>query len=253
MTPRSQIHYLPAQAGLDEAALHYKHRGHTKIPVYEGSRDSVVGIFYVRDLLAPAAAEGRGETEPGQVSGLMREAYFVPETKSVADLFYTFRKRKLSLAVTVDEYGGVTGLVTMEDLLECIFGDILSRSELLEQSAMPVEPLGAGGYRIDAAMPLHQFNRMTGAGLESHQAESLGGLLLNAFGELPREGESIVVGGFVFEVVSVARQRISKLEVKPASALTSPEGEAAASPRPGLEKAGPKPEGDQSFRAPTGD
>ncbi len=253
MTPRSQINYLPAHAGLDEAALHYKHRGHTKVPVYEGGRDSVVGIFYVRDLLGPAVAEGSSESEPSQVSDLMREAYFVPETKSVADLFYTFRKRKLSLAVTVDEYGGVTGLVTMEDLLECIFGDILSRSELLQQSTMPVERLEAGGYRIDAAMPLHQFNQMIGADLDSDQAESLGGLLLDAFGELPQEGQSIVVGGFVFEVISVARQRISKLEVKPASTLTSPEGQVAAPPPDLQEPPGPESEGGRGHRAPVGD
>ncbi len=253
MTPRSQIHYLPAQAGLDEAALHYKHRGHTKVPVYEGGRDSVVGIFYVRDLLGPAVAEGSSEPKPSRVSDLMREAYFVPETKSVADLFYTFRKRKLSLAVTVDEYGGVTGLVTMEDLLECIFGDILSRSELLQQSAMPVERLDAGGYRIDAAMPLHQFNQMIGADLDSDQAESLGGMLLNAFGELPQEGQSIVVGDFVFEVISVARQRISKLEVKPASALTSLEGEVAAALPPDVQEPGPESEGDRGYKAPAGD
>ncbi len=253
MTPRSQIHYLPAQAGLDEAALHYKHRGHTKVPVYEGGRDSVVGIFYVRDLLGPAVAEGSSEPKPSRVSDLMREAYFVPETKSVADLFYTFRKRKLSLAVTVDEYGGVTGLVTMEDLLECIFGDILSRSELLQQSAMPVERLDAGGYRIDAAMPLHQFNQMIGADLDSDQAESLGGMLLNAFGELPQEGQSIVVGDFVFEVISVARQRISKLEVKPASALTSLEGEVAAALPPDVQEPGPESEGDRGYKTPAGD
>ena len=253
MTPRSQIHFLPSHAGFDEAALHYKHRGHTKIPVYEGSRDSVVGIFYVRDLLNATAAEGSSEAEPGPVSDLMREAYFVPETKSVADLFYTFRKRKLSLAVTVDEYGGVTGLVTMEDLLECIFGDILSRSELMQHSAMPVERLGADGYRIDAAMPLHQFNRMTGADLDSDQAESLGGLLLNAFGELPREGQSIVVGNFVFEVTSVARQRISKLEVRPASALTTSDGEGAGPTPPSPAGADPDLGSGKTLETPTGD
>ncbi|NNG02941.1 MAG: HlyC/CorC family transporter [Inquilinus sp.] len=231
MTPRSQILYLPAQTSLDDAILHYQRTGHTKVPVYKGSRDSVVGVFYIRDLLRPAFLEEPSKSSSSTVADLMRETYFVPETKSVADLFYTFRKRKLSLAVAVDEYGGVTGLITMEDLLECIFGDIVSRSELLQQQSMPIEKLDVDTYRIDAATPLHLFNKTTGADLDLGQAESVGGLLLNAFGELPREGQDIVVGGYVFEVVSVAGQRISKLEVKPVAALKNLPSEAGAPPQ----------------------
>ncbi len=253
MTPRSQILHLPAQAGLEDAILHYQRTGHTKLPVCEGSRDSVVGVFYVRDLLGAELEDRSPEARPATVSDLMREAYFVPETKSVADLFYTFRKRKLSLAVTVDEYGGVTGLVTMEDLLECIFGDILSRSELLQQRSMPIERLADDSYRIDAATPLHQFNSVTGARLDSDQADSVGGLLLNAFGELPGEGQSIVVGEHVFEVLSVDRQRISKLEVRPVSDLAASQYGTPRGPDEEAGDTGPDRDDDRRPRALTGD
>lgn len=253
MTPRSQILHLPAQAGLEDAILHYQRTGHTKLPVCEGSRDSVVGVFYVRDLLGAELEYRSPEARPATVSELMREAYFVPETKSVADLFYTFRKRKLSLAVTVDEYGGVTGLVTMEDLLECIFGDILSRSELLQQRSMPIERLADDSYRIDAATPLHQFNTATGARLDSDQADSVGGLLLNAFGELPGEGQSIVVGDHVFEVLSVDRQRISRLKVRPVSDLAASQDGTPRGPDDEAGGTGPDRDDDRRPRALTGD
>ena len=252
-TPRSQILHLPARTSLDEAMSYYQRTGHTKVPVCDGSRDFVVGVFYVRDLLGSGLADGLPDTGSRTVSDLMREAYFVPETKTVADLFFTFRKRKLSLAVTVDEYGGVTGLVTMEDLLECIFGDILSRSELLQQRSMPIEKLAEDSYRIDAATPLHQFNTLTGANLESDRAESVGGLLLNAFGELPSQGRSIVVGDHVFEVVSVARQRITKLKVKPVSALSTIGVEAVGVPSEEAGEPGQSSDGVQSGQAQTGD
>lgn len=253
MTPRSQIHFLPTDTSLDDAVLHYQRTGHTKVPVCKSGRDTVMGVFYVRDLLRPEFVEELSKTNPSTVADLMREAYFVPETKSVADLFFTFRKRKLSLAMTVDEYGGVTGLITIEDLLECIFGDILSRSELLQHQSMPIERLGAGTYRIDAATPLHRFNKTTGANLDLDQAESVGGLLLNAFGELPREGQTIVVGGFVFEVISVAGQRISGLEVKPASVLTTLPGDPADPPAQAGGNAGAVREDGQISGTPAGE
>ncbi|MDH3771386.1 MAG: hemolysin family protein, partial [Nitrospirota bacterium] len=131
MTPRSQILVLPSTATLEEAARHYHRTGHTKIPVHGDRREAVVGVLYARDLLQEEPGTEPADQGSRTVADVMRDAYFVPETKSVADLFYTFRKRKLSLALTIDEFGGVTGLATMEDLLECIFGEILSGSELM--------------------------------------------------------------------------------------------------------------------------
>lgn len=242
MTPRSQIDYLPATASPGEAADNYKRSGHTKVPVYKGGRDTVVGVLYARDLLDADIGSGAPTDDMATVSDVMRPAYFVPETKSVADLFYIFRKRKLSLALTVDEYGGITGLVTMENLLECIFGDILSRSELMRQGALNIVTLRENEYRVDGAMTVRQFNRWVGADLESETAETIGGLLLHAFSELPSEGRSIVVGGLEFTIVSVARQRIAEITVRPALAQDLLPGPAASLPGPST----PGPEDDPS-------
>jgi putative hemolysin len=216
MTPRSRIVSLPATTTVDEAALHYRRHGHTKVPVYSGSKDNVIGILYSRDLLEWGT--GHPSAGPGAVglSEIVREAYFTPDTKPVADLFYTLRKRKLSLALTIDEYGGVTGLVTMEDLLECIFGEILSRSELLLRRSMSLKRLASGAYQVDGATTIAQLNQFTGVSIDSEWAETVGGLLLHAFGELPAEGESVVIDGCRFSVVSMVERRIAEVTLEPA-------------------------------------
>ncbi len=218
MTPRSQIRSLPATATLEEAAQHYHRTGHTKIPVHGDGRESVIGVLYVRDLLQ--AEPDAGSTGQGfeTIADIVRDAYFVPETKSVADLFYTFRKRKLSLALTIDEFGGVTGLVTMEDALECIFGEILSGSELMRERALHMQDVGEQAIRIDGAMTIQHFNRLMDAHLQAKSAETIGGLLLNAFGELPPQGSRIVIDRYEFAVDALTDQRISGVTVKPVEA-----------------------------------
>ena len=220
MTPRSQMFFLRASATLAEAASAYLRSGHTKIPVYDGSKDQVVGVLYARDLLE-AGVTGASEAEAGRsVADLSRDAYFVPQSKSVADLFYTFRKRKLSLALTIDEHGGITGLVSMEDLLECIFGEIMSRSELLQQRRMRVEEIGEGAFRFDGSLSIDHVNRLLSTALQMRSADTIGGLLLEAVGELPAEGRDIVLEGYEFEVVSIVDRRIAEVIARPTAMLT---------------------------------
>ena len=214
MTPRSQIALLPAESSLEEAARHYRRTGHTKVPVYEKSRDRIVGVLYARDLLDDPNDQDPSGRPARTVADIAREAFIVPESKLVADLFYTFRKRKLSLAIIVDEYGGLTGLATMEDLLECIFGEILSPSEVLRERAVSLEKTGKHEHRIDGAMTIRQFNRLLGAKLRTDSVETIGGLLLHAFGEIPRETARIVVGDYEFEVESISSQRIAEVTVR---------------------------------------
>lgn len=230
MTPRSQIHALRSTATLEEAALFYHRTGHTKIPVYGDTGESVAGVLYARDLLREEFDTGSPALKSRTVADVVRDAFFVPETKSVADLFYTFRKRKLSLALTIDEYGGVTGLVTMEDLLECIFGEIMSRSELMRERALSMQEVGESAYRIDGAMTIQHFNRLMGSKLGSRSVETIGGLLLNAFGELPSQNSRIVVAGYEFAVDALADQKISKVTVRAVEA-SDELPDAAAAPR----------------------
>ncbi len=214
MTPRSRVSFLSAGSSLEAAARLYRSTGHTKVPVYGKDQDSIIGILYSRDLLS----EPLGQRQTKTVGDLVRKAFMVPESKLVADLFYTFRKRKISLAIVVDEYGGVTGLVTMEDLLECIFGEILSPSEVLHERSINTQKTGKNEQRIDAAMTIRQFNRLIGGKLKSNNAETIGGLLLDAFGEMPGEDSRIVVSGYEFEVLAIDGQRIAEVTIRPAPA-----------------------------------
>jgi putative hemolysin len=213
MTPRSQVFALPLSMPLGEMAVEIHRTRHTKIPVHGDDLDTIAGVLFARDLLRMDFANGSS----AQAEDLLRKAYFVPESRAVADLFHTFRKRKLSVALTVDEYGGVTGLVTMEDLLECIFGDIPSGSEVIKQQQVEFEELGGGHFRVDGSMTLEQFNELVGTDFDDEEVETIGGILLNEFGELPPEGTRIVIGGHAFTVMSLDSHRIDDITVEPVS------------------------------------
>lgn len=207
MTPRADIHFIPVETPLSEVLRLREELKHSRYPVYREHRDTVVGILHSRDLLGVDFEKLKGA--PDALQGLLREPSFFPESKPAVELFDTFRQRKLSFALTVDEYGGVTGLVTMEDLLECVFGEIRSPSDV--PHAEQIEALGDGRYALDAAISVVDFNQEFGAGLDSEQAETLGGILLNAFGELPQEGAAIELLGFRFSVAEVEANRITRV------------------------------------------
>ncbi len=159
MTPRSQIFFLPPTSPVRDACAelqpHPPHQGPglRRTPGQRRRASSTPGTCWAPDLGQNLQDDRRASSRD-----LLREPYFVPETKSVADLFHTFRKRKLSLALTVDEYGGVTGLVTMEDLLECIFGDIPSPSDTLQDEHRK-RPWSTDAPRSTAAMSIAQFSQ----------------------------------------------------------------------------------------------
>ena len=227
MTPRSDIFFLPLESGISEKVEELRRTRHTKVPIYREHRDNVLGILYARDLLG-ADLESLSQ-DPQKFVKLLREPYFVPESKPAAELFKTFRERRMSCALTVDEYGGVTGLVTMEDLLECIFGDIHSPSDISPHTY--IQELGENRYAVDGAMPVVDLNRRIGGNLDEEPAETVGGLLLNEYGELPSEGAVIVMGVYAFKVIEVEENRIKELllEIKkdparPARPATDPHG-----------------------------
>ena len=250
-TPRSQIFMLPVSMPLEEVAAELHRTRHTKVPVYEhGDKDTILGILFARDLLGLSLRDRAKGEDRETLIGLLRRAYFVPESRSADSLFFSFRQRRLSLALTVDEFGGVTGLVTMEDLLECIFGDIDSRSEQRRRELNGFEDLGDGRYRIHALMTIKQFNEVLGCNLEDDNAETVGGLLLERFGEVPEEGRTTKISGIEFTVVSVSGHRMGKIIVNTRGGESAQSSEAAVaepSPDDALESA---PRGDD---APTED
>ena len=230
MTPRSNISFLPADTPLPGVVQELHRTRHSKVPVYHEHRDTIVGILHARDLigldLEQAAKQRKG------LRTLVRKPYFVPESKPAAELFRTFRERKLSVALTVDEYGGVTGLVTMEDLLECIFGEIHSPSD--GKHPVFVQELGEGRYAVDGAISVAQFNEEMGTELSEERAETVGGLLLHEHGELPARGAVIEFAGLRFTVRDMEENRIQEVVVErlvdgePGMAESTKSGAAAA-------------------------
>ena len=208
MTPRSDIFFLAIDRPLHEIIAEVCKSRHTKIPIYQENRDNVCGILHSRDLLGIDV--NKFSKDPLRLQGLLRKPYFVPESKQAADLFRTFRERKLSIALTVDEYGGVTGLVTMEDLLECIFGEIHSPSDEVHQ--VSIKDLGEGRYAVEGSMPVAEFNQEMGSELSDEWGETIGGLLLHHYGELPPQGDKIEIDGFRFIVTEVEENRIKIVE-----------------------------------------
>ncbi len=210
MTPRSNVYFLSDDMAISEMVEEIKRTRHTKFPVYKESRDAIQGLLLARDLLA--ADMQMLEQNPAQLSELLREPYFVPETKPASDLFDTFRHRHLSVALAVDEYGGVTGLISMEDLLEVIFGDIPSASDTIPLTEVAVSHDGTRW--IDGAIPIEQFNQEFNAYIEEGEFETVGGRILHELGEIPNEGTTIILSGFSFTVTAVESNRLKTLEVK---------------------------------------
>ena len=171
----------------------------------EAQRDSVAGVLYARDLLGQNLKKLSKKRK--RLWRLLREPLFVSEFKSASDLFHTFRKHNQSLALAVDEYGGVTGLITMEDLLEVIFGEIPSPSES-HQAGVSFEKLPDGRLKVDAGMSLREFKRAFGQKLVAENAETIGGLILDRQGGLRAEGALISLGKLEFKVLEVKYNRI---------------------------------------------
>jgi CBS domain containing-hemolysin-like protein len=209
---------------------------HTKIPLYQENRDNVCGILHARDLLGIDIEKFSRNTR--RLQELLRKPYFVPESRLAADLFRTFRERKLSIALTVDEYGGVTGLVTMEDLLECIFGEIHSPSDEVHQ--VSIKDLGEGRYAVDGSMPIAEFNSEMDSDLSEEWGETIGGLLLHHYGELPPEGDKIEIDRFRFRVTEVEENRIKTVEFKEIPEEASPEEKPPDSSEDPIHKQGAK-------------
>ena len=224
MTPRADITFIALDDPLSKILSVLRETRQSRIPVYVEHRDNIIGILHVRDLLGIELDDL--EKDPGLFRKLLREPYFVPESKPALELFDTFRARKLSFALTVDEYGGITGLVTMEDLLECIFGDIPSPSDCTER--FEVKLLDDGRYLIDGSMPLDEFDEHFSAALDLQDVETIGGLVLHECGELPNEGCVVVIGGYRFTVLKVAQNRIVKLQLEPLPANVKSAGEDTA-------------------------
>ncbi|MCP4995352.1 MAG: HlyC/CorC family transporter, partial [Gammaproteobacteria bacterium] len=218
MTPRADITFISLDDPLPKILSIMQETRQSRIPVYREHRDTIVGILHVRDLLEVDLDEIKKDQE--HFTSLLRAPFFVPESKTALELFDTFRERKLSFAMTVDEYGGVTGLVTMEDLMECIFGDIHSPSDITEQ--FEAQQIEDGNYLLDGSMQLDDFDQKFGTQLQREGVETVGGLVLNTIGELPAEGDVVVIERFKYTISKISKNRIAQLQLESMPENTTP-------------------------------
>ncbi|MCM8611275.1 hemolysin family protein [Accumulibacter sp.] len=233
MRPRSDIQFLAADLPVSELLAQIRATRQSRYPVFKGHRDTILGILHTRDLLGVDLA--RLERDPQGLRKLLRQPHFFPESKPAVELFHTFRQRKLSFALIVDEYGGVTGLVTMEDLLECVFGEIASPSDSDVVPRHLMSDLADGRRLIDTSMPLDDFSQEFGVRIESEEVETLAGALLQAFGELPASGATIELCGLRFTVEDLEHNRITRVLVERLPVPSAPAVADAADPAAGSE------------------
>lgn len=206
MVPRVDMCFLKLDATYEEFMEIYKEEKFTRIPVYEETRDNVVGILNVKDLLL------YDKSQEFHVKDFLREAYFTYEFKNTSELMVEMRKNSISIAIVLDEYGSTAGLVTLEDLLEEIVGDI--RDEFDDAEAEEVQKLGQGEYLVEGACKLEDLNDMIGLGIESEDYDSIGGIVIDALQHLPSEGEEVTLdNGTRLVVEKVDKNRIEKVHI----------------------------------------
>jgi len=210
MTARADVTFVPVNASGVEILEIFHQSKQSRMPVFEGHRDNVVGILHARDLLGVDLGLLGSDRQP--LCGILREPYFVPESKSASEMFDSFRDRHKSFAIVVDEYGGVTGLITMLDLLEAIFGEIPTPSDEADEDW--VRKMSGDRFTLPGSTPIEDFNQRCGAGLDVEELRTLGGLVLHHFGELPLEGESIDIGPYRFSVHRIEANRIAEVTVQ---------------------------------------
>ena len=208
MVPRLDMVAIEASVSLYDAAAAIVEHGHSRLPVYVETIDEVLGILYVRDLLAAISNPHEGIS----VRTLTRPAFVVPETKRVDDLLEEFRHRRIQIAIVVDEYGGTEGLVTMEDVLEEIVGEI--EDEFSKDMQTDINWDEDGAAHVSAGMGTEEVQGMFGVNIESDDFDTVGGFVYHHLGRIPHVGDVVEKGGLHLEVVSVAGRRLRSLKIK---------------------------------------
>ena len=210
MTPRTDIACLPHGATIQEAAQSILEHGHSRIPVYKETRDNIIGIIYAKDLLTYLIDNTKSVSED-HVDVIMREPYFIPETKSSAELLQEFRARKNHIAIVVDEYGGTSGLITIEDLLEIIVGDIEDEYDAPREE--DVQKINDDEYIFHGRTYLEDINEI-GIAIESEEVDTIGGYLSLQAGHVPLVNERFEIAGWEFIVTEADTKQIHKISAQ---------------------------------------
>ncbi len=207
MIPRAQMDVLDINEPMDKLIPVVIETAHSRFPVIEKNKDDVIGILLAKDLLQYYANTGFHLRE------MLRPAVFIPESKRLNVLLKEFRVSRNHMAIVVDEYGGVSGLVTIEDVLEQIVGDIEDEYDFDETEDNIIQDKG-GRYRVKAVTEIEDFNEFFGTGFSNEEFDTIGGLVLNHFGHMPKRGEVVTFDGLRFEVLRADSRRVHTLLVE---------------------------------------
>ena len=208
MVPRIDVLALDIQNTLGEARATFVQAGHSRVPVYEDTVDNVVGLLYAKDLLSPQQDEDRIADH----RELLRLAYFVPESKKVDEVLAEMQSRSMHMAIVVDEYGGVAGVVTLEDIVEEIIGEI--RDEYDESEELPYSQMAEDEYVFQGRVDLDIFNEVMGTDIATDNADTIGGFIYGEIGDVPSGGEHIQLDDLTLIVEQVVGRRIAKVRAK---------------------------------------
>lgn len=207
MVPKVDMIAMESSSSLDDVVEVITAKACSRIPIYEESMDNIVGIIFAKDVLK------YWKTKDGlpDIKTLMNPPYFVPEGKKLIDLLKEFREKRTKMAIIIDEYGNVDGLVTMGDILEEIVGDIVGEDEQFHEDAIVKK--GDGIYSVDPKLPIDEFSDVFDVDIPEGSYDTVGGFITCQLERIPESGESLEYNGVVFEIASADKKRISKLIV----------------------------------------
>ena len=207
MIPRSQMDMIDVAESPEAFIPFVIETAHSRFPVYEDNKDNVIGVMLAKDLLRFYAGEDFNVRE------MLRPAVFIPESKRLNVLLKEFRANRNHIAIVVDEYGGVSGLVTIEDVLEQIVGEIDDEFDF-DETEDNILPDKTGRFRVKAVTEISDFNEFFGTRFSDEGFDTVGGLVMNRFGHVPKRGESVVLEGFSFQVLRADSRKIHSLLIE---------------------------------------
>ena len=217
MIPRAQMIVIDSDESVQEALPKIIDAGHSRFPVIGEGMDDVIGILLAKDLLPLVESD----SAPPALRQLMRPVIAVPESKRLNVLLREFRQNRNHMAIVIDEYGGIAGLITIEDVLEEIVGEIEDETDVAEKK--PIRPMSDGTFFVEALTAIDDFNAFFDTEFSDDEFDTIGGVVVNAFGQLPSRNQSIQLNNFEFSVIRADERRLSSLRVRSVADIDSGE------------------------------
>ena len=210
MIPRSQINFIHHSDSFTQILQRIIETEHSRYPVVDDDRDDLVGVLLAKDLLKYIGRESEFK-----IDDAIRPALIIPESQRLHKLLTEFRNSRNHMAVVIDEYSGISGIVTFEDVLEQIVGDIDDEYDDDEDVSSNVVAQGNGRFVVEATSPIDEFNSIVGTNFDTDEFDTIAGIVINELGKIPRQGEEVVLAGWLFRVLRSDTRRILLLEVLP--------------------------------------